>query len=90
MSKTKQGGSTHNIHDSPGQRLGVKRFGGEKVKAGNIIVRQRGLSKICGDGTRAGKDFTIYAAKDGVVEFTRTKVRRFSGNRVPRVKVSVK
>lgn len=90
MSKTKQGGSTHNINDSPGQRLGVKKFGGEKVKPGNIIVRQRGMSKICGPGTRSGRDFTIYATQEGVVEFTRTKVKRFSGNRVPRVRVSVK
>ncbi len=90
MSKTKAGGSVKNLHDSPGQRLGVKRFGGEAVKAGNILVRQRGLSKRAGDGTRIGRDYTIYAVRDGNVEFHKTRVRRFSGHRVPRTVVSVK
>lgn len=89
MSKTKAGGSTSNVRDSAGKRLGVKLFGGQPVKAGSIIVRQRGMSKIAGDGTRVGRDFTIYATRDGVVTFTRTKARRFSGNKVPRTKVSV-
>lgn len=89
MSKKKAGGTVKNIHDSPGQRLGVKRYGGQAVKAGNILVRQRGLSKIAGDGTRIGRDYTIYAVRDGVVQFDKTAVKRFSGHRVPRTRVHV-
>jgi large subunit ribosomal protein L27 len=51
MSHVKAGGSAKNVHDSPGQRLGVKVFGGQKVKTGDIIVRQVGMSKRAGDGT---------------------------------------
>ncbi len=89
MSKTKAGGSVKNVHDSPGQRLGVKRFGGEKVRAGNILIRQRGMNKIAGEGTRIGRDHTVYATRDGVVKFEKTKIKRFSGHRVPRTKVKV-
>ena len=56
MSKTKGGGSTRNIKDSPGQRLGVKVYAGEAVHTGAVIVRQRGMTKIAGPGTQAGKD----------------------------------
>lgn len=90
MSKTKAAGSAKNLNDSPGQRLGVKRFGGERVVAGNVLVRQRGMSKIAGEGTKVGRDFTIYAVRDGQVEFRKTRVRRFSGHRVARTVVSVK
>lgn len=89
MSKTKAGGSSKNVHDSPGQRLGVKAFGGEKVQSGSIIVRQVGRNKVPGKGVKMGKDFTIYAVKDGVVEFRKTKIRRFTGKTVPRTEVSV-
>ncbi|MEX0748476.1 MAG: 50S ribosomal protein L27 [Candidatus Saccharimonadales bacterium] len=89
MSKTKAGGSAKNLHDSPGQRLGVKLFAGQTVKAGGIIVRQRGMSKIAGEGTRHGRDFTIYAIRDGKVEFDKTRIKRFSGHRVPRTVVKV-
>lgn len=89
MSKTKAAGSAKNLNDSPGQRLGVKRFAGEVVSAGNILVRQRGMSKIAGPGTRHGRDYTIYAVRDGKVEFTKTRVKRFSGHRVPRTIVKV-
>lgn len=89
MSKVKAGGASKNVHDSPGQRLGIKAFGGEKVSAGSIIVRQIGQTKIAGDGTRISRDFTIYAAKDGVVEFRQTKRTRFSGHSVPRTEVRV-
>ena len=89
MSKIKAGGSSKNIHDSPGQRLGVKVFAGEKVSAGSVIVRQIGRTKIPGPGTRMGRDLTIYADKDGTVEFSKTKIRRFSGKTVPRTKVLV-
>ena len=51
MSKVKAGGSSKNIHNNPGQRLGVKRFGGQKVRAGEVLVRQTGATKIAGEGT---------------------------------------
>ena len=89
MSKVKAGGSSKNIHNNAGRRLGVKRFGGEKVKSGEVIVRQVGASKIAGPGTYISRNFTIHAAKDGVVEYKDVKVRRFSGKTVPRTQVSV-
>lgn len=90
MSQKKAGGTVKNLHDSPGQRLGVKRFGGEEVKAGHVLVRQRGMSKRAGDGASLGRDYTIYATRDGVVDFHQTRVRRFTGHRVPRTVVTVK
>jgi large subunit ribosomal protein L27 len=62
-------GSTQNVHDSPGQRLGVKRFGGEFVNAGSIIVRQRGTKYAPGRNVGLGRDFTIFATVSGVVHF---------------------
>jgi len=89
MSKTKAGGSAKNVHDSPGQRLGVKKYGGQTVTIGNIIIRQRGSSKVAGPGTAYGKDYTIYATQEGVVSYRKRKVRRFTGRTAPRVEVSV-
>ncbi len=63
-------GSTSNVHDSPGKRLGVKRFGGEWVNAGTIIVRQRGTKYGLGKNVGLGRDFTIYATAPGYVHFT--------------------
>ncbi len=90
MSKTKAGGSSKNVHDSPGQRLGVKRFAGETVRAGEVIVRQIGRTKLAGVGTRMSRNFTIFALKDGVVSYRKTTTRRFTGKNVPRTEVSVK
>lgn len=90
MSHVKAGGSAKNLKDSPGQRLGVKRYGGQKVKTGEVIVRQVGATKRAGEGTFISRNFTIHAAKDGVVEFTKKKVKTFTGRSVPRVEVSVK
>jgi len=90
MSHVKAGGSSKNVHDSPGQRLGVKRFGGQKVRNGEVIVRQIGASKIAGPGTYTSRNFTIHAAKDGVVEFKQIKIRRFTGKTVRRTQVCVK
>ena len=73
MSKVKAGGSSKNIHNNAGQRLGVKRFGGQKVTAGQVLVRQTGATKIAGDGTYVSRNFTIHAAKDGVVGFKSVK-----------------
>ena len=89
MSHVKAGGTAKNIHDSPGQRLGVKRFGGQKVKNGEVIVRQVGLTKRAGNGTMLSRNFTIHAAKDGIVKFTERKVRLFSGKSVRRTEVTV-
>jgi large subunit ribosomal protein L27 len=62
-------GSTQNVHDSPGKRLGVKRFGGEWVTSGTIIVRQRGTKFTPGKNVGLGRDFTIFATAPGYVHF---------------------
>ncbi|MEX2577027.1 MAG: 50S ribosomal protein L27, partial [Halofilum sp. (in: g-proteobacteria)] len=67
MAHKKAGGSTRNGRDSESKRLGVKRFGGETVSAGSIIVRQRGSSFHAGRGVGIGKDFTLFAKADGKV-----------------------
>ncbi len=72
MAHKKAGGSSRNGRDSAGRRLGVKRFGGESVLAGNILIRQRGTKWQTGTGVGLGKDHTIFAIVDGVVAF-RTK-----------------
>ena len=69
MAHKKAGGSTRNGRDSVSKRLGVKRFGDETVKAGNIIVRQRGTRFHAGDNVGMGKDHTLFAKADGKVEF---------------------
>ncbi|PLW81149.1 50S ribosomal protein L27 [Kineobactrum sediminis] len=69
MAHKKAGGSTRNGRDSESKRLGVKRFGGEAVKAGNIIVRQRGTRFHPGTNVRCGKDHTLFATSEGKVEF---------------------
>ena len=73
MAHKKAGGSSRNGRDSVGRRLGIKRYGGEEVLAGNIIVRQRGTKWKPGKNVGLGKDHTIYALMDGEVLFTRTK-----------------
>jgi len=89
MSKTKAGGSSKNVRDSAGQRLGVKAYAGETVKVGEVIVRQIGRTKIPGPGTKMAKDFTIFAMKNGTVKYRDTKIRRFTGKTAPRSEVSV-
>jgi large subunit ribosomal protein L27 len=69
MAHTKSGGSTTNNRDSNAQRLGVKLYGGQKAKNGNIIIRQRGTKFHPGKGVGMGNDFTIFAMMDGVVAF---------------------
>jgi large subunit ribosomal protein L27 len=69
MAHKKGQGSTQNNRDSAGRRLGVKKFGGEAVKAGNIIIRQRGTKVHAGNNVGIGKDHTIYALINGVVKF---------------------
>lgn len=71
MAHKKAGGSSRNGRDSAGQRRGTKRFGGEAVKAGNILVRQVGSSIHPGENVGMGRDFTLFAKIDGVVTFER-------------------
>ena len=70
MAHKKAAGSTRNGRDSHSKRLGVKRFGGQKVRSGNIIVRQRGTGFHAGDNVGCGGDWTLFAKADGVVSFS--------------------
>ncbi|MFP3868672.1 MAG: 50S ribosomal protein L27 [Desulfobacteraceae bacterium] len=71
MAHKKAGGSSRNGRDSAGKRLGVKRFSGQQVKAGSILVRQNGTRIHPGDNVGVGRDFTLFAKIDGVVAFER-------------------
>ena len=71
MAHKKAGGSSRNGRDSAAQRLGCKKFGGEAVKAGNIIYRQNGTKIHPGNNVGCGKDYTLFALVDGVVKFER-------------------
>lgn len=81
MAHRKAGGSASNLRDSKSKRLGVKRYGGEVVKAGEIIIRQRGTKFIPGSNVRKGADDTLYAIKGGVVSFATKYRTRFDGKR---------
>lgn len=76
MAHKKGQGSTNNNRDSAGRRLGVKKFGGEEVIAGNIILRQRGTKVHVGNNVGIGKDHTIYSLIDGVVKFEQKDKKR--------------
>jgi len=76
MASKKAAGSTRNGRDSHSKRLGVKRFGGEVVKPGTIIIRQRGTKFHLGNNVRMGRDFTIYSLIDGHVTFERMDKQR--------------
>lgn len=89
MAHVKAGGTAKNVHDSPGQRLGVKVYGGQKVKVGQVIVRQVGLTKRAGKGTRLSRNYTIHADRDGTVQYQERRVRLFSGRSVRRTEVTV-
>ena len=69
MAHKKAGGSSRNGRDSQGQRRGVKRFGGQEVKAGNILVRQLGTKIHPGENVGCGRDYTLFATVDGVVHY---------------------
>jgi large subunit ribosomal protein L27 len=90
MSHVKAGGSSKNNRNNAGARLGVKRFGGQKVRVGEVLVRQTGSTKVAGPGTYISKNFTIHAAIDGVVEFTKVRKGTFTGKTVPRTQIIVK
>lgn len=89
MSHVKAGGSSKNNRNNAGQRLGVKRFGGQTVSTGEVLVRQTGSTKLSGPGTFLSKNFTIHAAKDGIVSFAKVKKTRFTGKTAQRTEVSV-
>ena len=76
MAHKKAGGSSRNGRDSAGRRLGVKKFGGEAVVAGNILVRQRGTKVYPGNNVGMGKDHTLFALTDGKVKFAKGKLKR--------------
>jgi large subunit ribosomal protein L27 len=76
MAHKKSGGSSRNGRDSAGQRLGVKKFGGEAVLAGNILVRQRGTKFWPGDNVGLGRDHTLFATATGAVLFTTKRDNR--------------
>ena len=76
MAHKKAGGSSRNGRDSAGQRLGVKKFGGEAIEGGNVIVRQRGTKFYPGENVGMGKDHTLYALVDGQVAFREGFKRR--------------
>lgn len=76
MATKKGGGSTKNGRDSIGQRRGVKKFGGEQVRAGNILVRQLGTKFHPGNNVGLGRDYTLFALVDGVVKFERKDKNR--------------
>ncbi len=76
MAHKKAGGSSRNGRDSAGQRFGVKRYGGQTVRAGNIIVRQRGTKLHPGNNVGLGRDYTIFAKIDGIVSFERFGKKR--------------
>ncbi|MGB9873808.1 MAG: 50S ribosomal protein L27 [Hydrogenobacter sp.] len=77
MASKASGGSTRNGRDSHSKRLGVKRYGGQFVKAGSIIVRQRGTKIYPGINVGMGSDFTLFALKDGIVKFEDRRNKKF-------------
>lgn len=89
MAHTKSGGSTKLGRESRSQRLGVKRQHGERVAAGEIIIRQRGTSYLPGANVGRGSDDTLYALKDGVIRYRSKTKTRFDGTRRLATQVSV-
>ena len=84
MASKKAAGSTKNGRDSQSKRLGVKRFGGEKVLPGTIIVRQRGTKFHLGNNVKMGRDYTIYSVVEGLVKFERFSKERFKVSVYPK------
>ncbi len=81
MAHTKAGGSTRLGRESASKRLGIKLFDGELVKAGNVLVRQRGTKWVPGKNVKRGNDDTLYALRPGVIKFTDKKAKRYDGSR---------
>ncbi len=89
MAHRKAGGTASNLKDSNPKFLGVKKYDGESVIAGNIIIRQRGSRYLAGKGVRAGKDYTLYATADGKVKFSNMRKKNFDGTTSSKKKVNV-
>lgn len=89
MSHKKAGGSTSNGRDSIAKRLGLKKGDGQPVKAGEILVRQRGTKYRPGKNVRIGKDDTLYAAVDGTAKYTKKQIAGFNGKLKQRTLVHV-
>jgi len=89
MAHKKAGGSSQNGRDSNAKRRGVKRFGEQVVRAGEIIVRQKGTKFRPGENVGMGRDFTLYAEIDGKVSFTEKAIKRFDGRRYERRFVNI-
>jgi len=85
MAHKKAGGSSRNGRDSNAKRRGVKRFGGQTVNAGEVLIRQKGTKFRPGLNVGMGRDFTLYAEKDGIVTFTKKAIIRFDGRRYEKV-----
>lgn len=89
VAHTKAKGSTSLGRDSVAKRLGVKKFGGQVVRTGGIIIRQRGSKYRAGENTSYGKDYTVFALVDGIVKFSRKKVKKFNNQIEPVTFVNV-
>ncbi len=89
MAHKKAGGSTSNGRDSTSKRRGVKRFEGEAVNAGEVLIRQKGYWYRPGTNTYCGKDWTIHASVTGKVEFAKKKIEKFNGRREMATIISV-
>jgi large subunit ribosomal protein L27 len=89
MAHTKAGGSTRNGRDSNAQRLGVKLFGGQIAKAGEIIVRQRGTKWEPGLNVAVGKDDTIYAKINGIVKYSQKRLTKFTSHKKRKTIVNI-
>lgn len=76
MAHTKSQKAARGNKDSVSKRLGVKLYGGEKVNVGNIILRQRGMTVSAGEGTRLGRDYTIYAVREGIIKFAKRRGKK--------------
>lgn len=81
MAHKKAGGTSENNRDSRAKRRGVKRFGGQVVSSGEVLIRQKGYWYRPGKNTHVGKDWTIHASVNGVVQFSQKKFEKFSGSR---------
>ena len=90
MATKKAGGTAKNLTDSQPKFLGVKLYAGEKAKVGSIIVRQRGTAVLAGKNVAIGKDHTLFAMKEGVVEFGDKRKKNFDGTSTTRKIVHVK
>lgn len=80
MSHKKAGGSSRNGRDSVSKRLGVKHFGGEAVQTGFVLIRQKGTKWHPGKNVGMGRDFTLFALTNGLVQFTQKRQKKFDGN----------